>query len=295
MSLARLALLRLRSHASDARNWRPHILLFVGDARKRIGLVRLANWFNQNRGLVTACRLVVGDLMKEGVEVEEEKNLMDHALNEERLVAFTEVNVVPEFENGVVTIVQANGIAGLRSNTVMAGWPTKPGRLEAWLRIMRAVSRAGRSTIIARLHWRHEPGQQPRIDLWWGGLENNGDMMLMLSYLLSLNSEWSDARIVIRSIARSESEKQHQVEGLASLLAEVRIPADTEVIMKSAEQSIADIIHAHSADAAIVFLGLKDPDPGTEAEYAQRLERLAEGLNTIVFVRSAGQFAGELI
>jgi amino acid transporter len=295
LSVARLALLRLRSHGSDPRNWRPHILLFVGDAEKRIGLVRLANWFNQDRGLVTACRLIVGDLTKESPNIDEQRLQMERTVADEGLTAFSEVNVVPEFESGAIATVQANGIAGLQSNTVMVGWPTKPGRLEAWLRIMRGVARIGKSTVITRLQWRHEPGRQPRIDLWWGGLQNNGDMMLLLAYLLSLNPEWNAARIVVRSIARSEEERENQVRSLADLLAEVRIRADTAVIMKPEDKTIGDVIHEESADADVVFLGLMHPDAGTEAAYARRLEQLAEGLNTIVFVRSAGEFAGKLI
>jgi hypothetical protein len=64
VALARRALLRLRHHELDPRNWRPQILLFAGDTGKRAGLVRLASWFNQNRGVVTVCRLVVGELEK---------------------------------------------------------------------------------------------------------------------------------------------------------------------------------------------------------------------------------------
>lgn len=295
MSLARLALLRIRTHGSDARNWRPQILLFLGDAGKRIGLARLANWFNQNRGLVTACRLVMGDLSVDPVEIERERLQIDRALEENGLVAFSQVGVVPEFETGVVTTIQSSGIAGFQANTVMAGWPTKPGRLEAWLRIMRAVSKTGKSTIIARVQWRHEPGQRKRVDLWWGGLQNNGDMMLMLAHLLTVNAEWRDARVTVRSIAKSEKERDVQAHGLKELLAEVRIDAETEIIMKPEEKSIADVIHEQSASADVVFFGLRDPDPGSEAKYARRLEELAEGLNTTVFVRSAGEFAGKLI
>jgi hypothetical protein len=295
LSVARLALLRLRAHGRDPRNWRPHILLFVGDAEKRIGLVRLANWFNQERGMITACRLVVGDLAEKGGEVADQRIRMERAMAEARLTAFSEVNVVPEFESGAIATVQANGIAGLHSNTVMVGWPAKAGRLEAWLRIMRAISRVGTSTIITRLAWRHEPGRQPRIDLWWGGLQHNGDMMLLLAHLLSLNPEWRDARIVVRSIARTEEEGKAQRHGLADLLAEVRIRAETSVIMKPADRSIADVIHAESADADIVFLGLRHPEAGTEKAYATQLEELARGLNTTVFVRNAGEFAGKLI
>ena len=94
VALARFSLLKLRSHESNPRNWRPQILLFVGDASKRIGLVRLANWFNQNRGLVTACQLVVGDLGKDKVDIKKNRLEMDRMVDKEELVAFSEVNDV---------------------------------------------------------------------------------------------------------------------------------------------------------------------------------------------------------
>ena len=149
MSVARLALLKLRTHGRDPRNWRPHILVFVGDPDKRIGLVRLANWFNQGRGLVTASQLIVGDLTQEDIDVESSHEEMVRALDSNGLLAFSEVDVVRDFESGVIDAAQFNGIAGLQSNTVLVGWPRKPGRLESWLRIIRGLSKVGKSTLIA--------------------------------------------------------------------------------------------------------------------------------------------------
>jgi amino acid transporter len=295
MTLARFALLRMREHAEDPRNWRPNIMVFVGDAEKRIGLVRLASWFGQRRGLVTATHLIEGDLTVEHVDTVGLRKDMERALAERGLLAFSEVTVVKDFESGVIDSAQANGIAGLQSNTVMVGWPKKPGRLEAWLRIVRALGRVGKSTLIVRINWSHEPGTEKRIDLWWGGLENNGDMMLLLAHLLKLNPEWADASVVVRSIARDEEERERQSQSLETMLMEVRIEARTDIIMKRDGQSIADIIHTHSVDADMVFLGLQEPSPGTESDYARRLEELASGLKTTIFVRNAGEFAGKLI
>ena len=94
MALVRLALLRLREHGADPRNWRPHILLFVGDASKRIGLIRLANWFNQDRGLVTACRLIVGDLAHTAIDLERERHRMDRAMAEREMRPSTTFNAI---------------------------------------------------------------------------------------------------------------------------------------------------------------------------------------------------------
>jgi hypothetical protein len=225
-------------------------------------------------------------------QLEEE---MDRELEEAGVVAFPAAHVVSDFENGVLSVAQANGIAGLHSNTVMFGWSRRKDRLESQLRIMRAMSYAGKNTIITRLNWAHEPGREKRIDIWWGGLQNNGDLMLLLAYLLQLNPGWRDARICVRSVARDEEERQLQLEGLAKLLPEARIGAETEVLVKPAELTITEILHRISADADVVFLGLQEPDRGEEGPYADRIIELAGGLNTCIFVRSAGEFAGRLV
>jgi potassium/chloride transporter 4/5/6 len=295
LALTRVALLQLRMHEKDPRNWRPHILLFVGDTTKRIGLVRLANWFNQNRGIVTACRLVEGDLDHLAPEADRLLAEMDADLHQEGLQVFSEVNIVSDFESGAISVAQANGIAGLHSNTVMFGWPDKHDRQERLLRIMRSVSRLKKSTIIARLNWAHEPGQERRIDIWWRGMQYNGDMMLLLTHLLKMNPQWHDARVVIRSIILDASQREARAAGLANLITEARIPAETEVVVKPADQTVAEVIHKHSRQADVTFLGLMIPEPGAEAESVDRLIELASGLNTTIFVRNASEFSGELL
>ena len=296
MAVARFALMKLRENRTDPRNWRPHILLLAGDPGKRISLVRLASWFNQDRGIVTACRLMSGDLHDGTIEIDRVRAEMEAEMSDAGLTAFCEAHVVPDFETGVLGIAQASGVGELAANTVMFGWSKRRERLASQLRLMRALANAGKSTIISRIQWAHEPGQEKRIDLWWGGLQNNGDLMLLLAHLLRLNPEWTNARLTVRSIARSESERDSQNTGLAELLAETRIEADTEVMYEpDPDRDVADIMHSHSALADVVFLGLMMPPFGDETRYAERLVQLAEGFRTTIFVRNAGRFAGDLL
>jgi len=296
IAVARFALLKLKENRTDPRNWRPHILLLAGDTGKRLNLVRLASWFNQDRGIVTACRLVSGDLQDGSIEIERIEAEMEAEVDEAGITAFCEAHVVPDFETGVLDIAQATGVGELSANTVMFGWSKDRDRLASQLRLMRALTNAGKSTIISRINWAHEPGQEKRIDLWWGGLQNNGDLMLLLAHLLRLNSEWIDARLTVRSIARSEAERETQHASLAELLSENRIEADTEVLFEpDPERDVAEILHERSARADVVFLGLMVPSIGDEVQYAKRLEQLAGGFKTTIFVRNAGRFAGDLL
>ncbi|MDY6967186.1 MAG: amino acid permease [Spirochaetota bacterium] len=295
IALTRFTLLQLHRYESNPRNWRPHFLLFAGDAAKRIELVRLAAWFNQNNGIVTVCQLIEGDLKNGKIETDFKHKKIDRVLNEEGLVAFSEVDVVSDFENGVIDIAQSKGIADLKCNAVMFGWPSKQERLESILRILHGLSNTGISTIISRLKWEQIPNQKKQIDIWWRGKQRNGDLMLLLAHLLCLNEEWKYARIVIRSIVENESEMDEVTSSLASLIPETRIKADTEVIVKPSNSTTIDIMHNYSKNADIVFLGLNDPEPGSESEYAQWLNKMISGFKTTIFVRNASEFAGDLI
>jgi len=295
LALTRHALLQLRRHERDPRNWRPHILVMAGDTAKRIALVRLANWFNEDRGIVTACRLVVGKLEERAAAVAQMEREMVDDLAAEGIVAFSEVNVVDEFASGVINVAQANGIAGLHSNTVMFGWPEKQERLERILRVMHSLSLLGKNTIIARPRWTGDLDRKPRIDIWWRGKQYNGDLMLLLTHLLTGNPEWSDARVVVRSIVLDPETASSRETELARLIAETRIRAEAEVIVKSPDQTVVEMIHATSRRADVVFFGLMEPKAGEEAAAAGRLAELARGLKTTIFVRNAGEFAGRLV
>jgi hypothetical protein len=87
----------------------------------------------------------------------------------------------------------------------------------------------------------------------------------------------------------------YEIQLLAALIPETRIQAETEIIVKSPEQTFAEVMHAHTRETDVAFLGMKDPQPGTEAEYARFLNTLASGFPSTIFVRNAGEFAGNLI
>lgn len=297
----RLGLMKLREMPRYARNWRPHILVLTANPTNRTSLVRLANWFNQNRGVVTVCQVVVGDPTTTGERRTAMEAQLNRQLAESGTVAFGEVVVVPEFASGVATILQANGYAGLHSNTAMFGWPADCAGLARILHITRLAARVEKSTLIVRESEALEASPDRRrsaprrIDIWWRGKEINGDLMLLLAYLLTCNPTWVCSQIVVRSICEEDEDKAALKSALAHLVEETRIRAETDVVVRPPKTSVRDLMHVISRDAEVVFLGLKEPTPEETEVYAERLWELAEGFKTTVFVRNAGQFVGELI
>jgi hypothetical protein len=153
----------------------------------------------------------------------------------------------------------------------------------------------GKSTVICRVRPRRWHARPRRIDVWWGGLQNNGDMMLLFAYLVSVNAEWSSAEICVRSIATSEMMQKHTERSLSRMLEENRIKARTVITPWDPEANVQAMIQEQSRDADLVFLGLREPEVGKEEAYAERLSELIGDLPTVVLVRNAGIFAGQLL
>jgi len=294
-SLARFALFKLNTHESDPRNWRPHILVFSGDVAKRLPLVHLANFLNQKRGIITVCKLIVGSQKEYLISIKPETKLMKKNLAEAGIAAFSKAYVVPEFESGAINITQANGIAGLDSNTVIFGWSEKQKRMISLFRIIRSISEIRKSSILVRINKFPLYTEKRKIDIWWRGKHSNGDLMLLLAHLLSLHSGWKSARIVIYTIIIEEKDKEFALNMIKDMISEVRIKAEAEIIIKPKETSVNEIIYRNSKASDIVFMGLNIPQTGEEKQYVQKLDELSEGLKTTIFVRNSEEFAGELI
>ncbi|MEX2279625.1 MAG: amino acid permease [Acidimicrobiia bacterium] len=295
MSLVRSTVIQLSRLPSDPRNWRPNILLFAGDVDKRAGLVRYADWLVQDRGILTVAKLIEGDIGTLAKTKDRVKAELITELEQLGVVGFPEVDIVDDFVAGVVSVAQANGIAGIDSNMVMFGWSDKPDRQENVLRVIEKLALLGKSAVIGAVKQPRPNMERGTIHVWWGGLEQNGDLLVLLAHLLSQNPEWRGSEIVINSIATSEMVRERTTRLLSELTAGARIDATTNVIRRPDDVSVRDTIWENSRDADVVLLGLRGNEPGQEASYARRMEALMEGLPTVLFVRNAGAFRGQLL
>lgn len=297
-TLIRWALFRLTVRPMHARNWRPHMFVFVSDPVNHLDLIRFGNWFSQGRGVVTACHLIVGDLFDEDIDVIAAQKNMQDMLDGEGLPVFAEVNVVKDVVEGITNVAQASGIAGIESNTILVGWPKDRELFADFLRVIRRMERLAKSFIIGRIRPRYiypREGIERAIHVWWGGLQRNGDLMLLLAYLLRQNGEWRNSRIKIMSVASSELARSQTERNLARLIPEIRIQADIRVLIREKDKSIVQMIHEQSKGAEVVIFGLATPQEGKETDYVDRLEELAGDFPVVFFVKNSSLFIGELL
>ncbi|MBN2800747.1 MAG: hypothetical protein JXX28_16520 [Deltaproteobacteria bacterium] len=295
MAATRFLLLRLRESAIEARNWRPHILVFSSDVPRDVERVRLAASFSQDSGIVTVSTLMIG-LSEEQQRCSALVEASQRVLDDAGILAFSEVASVPDLHAGVITVAQANGFAGLSSNTVMLGYPEgRTDRLAQVLGLTRRLNNLGKSVIIARMALPRERTPDPRLVVWWKGRQHNGDLMLLLAHLLASSQGWLGVRIVLKSVAEDEVSAKSLHDGFVQMLEEIRINATVDVIVRSEGTPVLDLIRRHSLHADMVFLGMSVAEPGEERRMAEQLEALLEGLPRAVLVRNGGPFRGVLV
>lgn len=170
----------------------------------------------------------------------------------------------------------------------MFGWSENRETILSQQRIIRAVSQANKSTILARIQWPRSLEIKKSIDLWWGGQQRNGDLMLLLSHLLCMNKEWEKTSITIRSIVNTPDEQEKMLESILPLIPQARIHAKVEIVVREPDETNMDVIHRYSKNTTVVFFGLKITEPGEEEEYVDFLEKLIAPLNTTILANNPG-------
>jgi hypothetical protein len=279
------------------RNWRPYIQVFINEHEKQLKLVGFASDFGLSSGIVTVTKILLGRLGEDEIDIDREVDSMEKFYKKHSISVFPEVTVVENFEEGILSAVQANGIAGLRSNTMMLCWPNNVAEyLPRYLSVMRRVAFIKKSTVIGKVSPDFNiKNTQKTIHVWWGGLQRNGDLMLLLAYLLTKSPAWDDAVIKLLRMVPDESEIKKAEAELRKLSADSRISAEPMIIIKEKDELFEHVLSRVSSKADVVFLGLNTPEKGGEEDYAKKLEVFAEPLKAVFFIKNSGIFQGQLL
>jgi hypothetical protein len=253
-------ILAVSAEPEHPRDWRPHILAFSNDPKRRHRLVSFASWIEGSSGMTTVVRI----LEKTGEKIYrdrlEAENDLRKDIQESGLSAFPLVMTVSEFQEGLQSLLQVYGIGPLKANTILMNWlhPDSPFsyRFKEILfgRHLRAVYRLGYNIIILNTDekkWEtilEKPVESHRIDIWWRG-DAASRLMLLLAYLMTRNAPWESASIRVIAV-NYETESQETIEHLTNTLNEVRIEAEPKIVMAADIDKIAST----SADASLVIL-----------------------------------------
>jgi hypothetical protein len=248
-----VAVLKLDASRQHVRNWRPVMLVLVGNPKSRLPLVQFANWLESRTGLLFLAHIVTGDwkqLIERRTAIQ---RTMEDFIHEQRLSAEAKTVITDDFPQGVTTLLQVAGVGQVQPNTVLVGFSEDAVKQQVFAETVERIVELKRNLIVFAEAERPATELLPRIDVWWRAKEN-GSLMLTLAYLLQRNSAWRDHTIRVLRIIDDEAARDDTLAGMANMIAESRFGAKVEVIVAKGEAF--PVIAQHSGQSAICFLGL---------------------------------------
>ncbi len=288
MTIMRTALHRIEG-SLDAKNWRPHLLVFSGAPTRRWHLVNLAAEMTHHRGLITIAS-VLPPGSRSVAQQESLEATLQHYLERQGIQAFVRLVTAPEPFTGMKQLIEAYGIGPLVPNTVLIG-DTENLEDESCDRFCQMVTEchtAKRNVVIFRSQpeqydaIQHRPSELRRIDVWWGGLHSNGGLMLILAYLLRTSQGWRGADVQLNLVVPNPAAQQAAEHNLAQLVQRLRLGATPHIILAE-DRSFDQILRTTSAKADLVFLGLASPSDSF-ATYYRALQQRTADLPPTIFV-----------
>jgi amino acid transporter len=256
-------LLQVSQELEHPRDWRPQILIFSDKHEQREPLLQFATWLEGKSGLTTLVRLLTGNGVKLYKQKEEAEKELHEDISASGTQVFPLVVTAPDFETGSSVLLQSFGIGPLRANTILLNHHSfylekfLSGSLKAYGKILRMALRLEYNLVIFdadEQDWQdlhHLAPDQRQIDIWYER-DANGSLMLLLGYLMTRDSFWSNARLRVL-LPVEENNPQATKEALLEELDQVRIAAEAVVV----EDRETETMIAHSKSASLVFLPIK--------------------------------------
>lgn len=204
MTLIRTGLFRIKGPL-DSKNWRPHLLVFSGAPTKRWHLLDMADALTHKRGLFTVASVLPEGSRDVGRQEKLEATLQDY-LEKRGIQAFVRLVTAPDPFQGMKQLIEAYGIGPLLPNTILLGDTENPEGRDRFSDLVAQCHQARRNVAILRSSpeqftlVQRRPARFRRIDVWWGGLQSNGGLMLILAYLLRTSWAWRNAEICLKLV-----------------------------------------------------------------------------------------------
>lgn len=292
MAMVRAALMRLGSDKEE-KTWRPHPLVLSGSPTSRWHLIEFASSLTQSKGILTVSTILTSNTVRAKQISSMESNITDF-LSKRAIQGLVRVISAPDPFEGGKRLVDSYGLGKLVPNTIILGDSENEEYHDRYCGMIKYMYNQNRNVIVIHDNKTEHFGKYQNIDVWWGGLKGNGGLMMLLTYMLQNSLRWRNAKITIKMVVDSEKAREKTRENLIKILSNIRIEAVPEIIVRK-ERSFNQILHDHTTDADLIFLGMAKPDDNF-TEYYQKIQGWLKDLPTVALVLAGEELSfGEIL
>ncbi len=242
--------------------WRPSAICISKNSFERDNAFRLLNWISYKYGFGTYLHRIEGYYSKtthKQSEIELKKLIKNVGMNN---YVYIDTIISPSYTSAIAQAIQIPGIAGMENNMVIFEYdkmnPEKG--LKDIVDNFKLVN-AGDFDVCILASSSKPVYYKNGIHIWIKNADNeNGNLMILLSFIISGHSDWKNASIKIFEICKPKNAKKVRQE-LNELVKSGRLPITSqniEIIIQNEDVSSKSIINEHSNDAALTIIGFRE-------------------------------------
>lgn len=286
-SIVRTGLSKLSMQKTDARNWRPNILLFSGAASARPHLIEIAKAISGKLGIVSNFNLIE----KQNAETLFKEETFTESADLKSDGIFTRSYVCRNFYQGIDVISRVYGFSGVEPNTVIMGWGRNTKDPAQFTELVSNFSELDLNSIYIDLDKERGFGNRKTIDIWWRGAGNNLAFILSIVRYLTSDSEWRDAKVRFLIISQNSSVIAKAYKNFSQILDQYRVHGEILIINNEIERKKPiEIMKAESASADLTIFGIPIVSESTAGKYIEMINNLTHELGTTMLVHASSAF-----
>lgn len=254
--------LQRRDQEVENQSWRPFVICISQDSFKRSGAFSMVSWISHKYGFGTYMHFIEGYLSDKNRKVSNEvKSRLITLASGVNSRVYLDTIISPSYTSAIAQAVQLPGISGKGNNMILFEYSTSDtGNLQHITENFNILKSTELDICVLRSSFKGF-GFKKSIHIWITTTDaENGNLMVLLGYIILGHPEWKNAEIKIFSLyEEGDLTDKHDV--LESLVATGRLPIslnNIQLVKRPASTTSNEMISRLSEDADLTIVGFED-------------------------------------
>ncbi len=269
-------------------NWRPSVICISADFFQRPIAFNFMRWVSHRYGFGTYIHYMNGYFSKESYQQSnDELTRLIKISGENKSNVYLDTMISPSFTSAIAQAIQLPSVSGKDINMILFEYAkAEPDNLHQIVENFTLVRAADLDICILGTSEK-EFGFMNNIHIWITPADlQNGNLMIMMGYVLMGHPDWKKAQIKILAIFPADEMAEQRAE-LIELIKDGRLPISTnnvELIAKQQDVSTKEVINQKSQDADLTIVGFRSE---AMKQKEDALFEGYEGIGNVLFVNAA--------
>jgi amino acid transporter len=282
--IIRIMLKITKDTQQSMKNWRPTLLAFSTTEAHTKTMAHILHAIGGRSSITKLYFLSKGSIAnKEEMIVKEniQKSLTDF-VKTEKYELYPRSILSKNFQETMDSFIQSESVGNVQLNTVVVDMDSEID----FHKFLHDMSISQKNLVILKNN--QDITSHNRIDVWWKS-ERNGNLMLLLAYLISHSKKWliNAAIIRVNYVVLDKDIQKSEIAELKEMIDDSRIDNIELEIIEQTNTEIFQTIDAHSYDADLVIMGLpKSIRQANDQEIRRRVNAYTKSLKSVLIVHA---------